>query len=134
MKYFLILFFAEIFVTIEIGAYLGGLMTIVEIISSFVLGIILLQSLKMSFIETIASMSKNRNDMQLMMASNLLSFIGCILLMLPGILSDFIGLLFQISMFDMLVIKLFTKNKKPKRYEDDNIIDIEIEDDFQIRK
>jgi 2-isopropylmalate synthase/UPF0716 protein FxsA len=134
MKYFLILFFLEIFVTIEVGAYLGGFMTILEIIASFILGVILLQSLKMSFIETIISMSKNRSDMSSMMVGSILSFIGCILLMVPGILSDFIGILLQISVLDTLVLKIFMKNKKQKKYEDENIIDIEIEDDFQIRK
>ena len=88
----------------------------------------------MSFIETIISMSRNRSDMSSMMVGSVLSFIGCILLMVPGILSDFIGILLQISVLDTLVLKIFMKNKKQKKYEDENIIDIEIEDDFQIRK
>ena len=134
MLYFLIFFFLEIFVTIEVGAYLGGFMTILEIIFSFILGMLFLQSLKVSFIETMMNMARNNISKELILVGNLLSFIGCILLMLPGILSDFIGLLFQISLFDNLVVKLFTKNKKRKQYEDDNIIDVEIEDDFKLNK
>ena len=133
MMYFLIFFFLEIFITIEVGAYLGGLMTIIEIILSFVLGMFLLQSLKVSFMETVMDMARNKISKEAMLVGNLLSFIGCILLMLPGILSDFIGLLFQISLFDTLIIKLLMRKKKRKAYEDDNIIDVEIiEDDFKI--
>ena len=135
MMYFLILFFLEIFITIEIGAYLGGLMTVIEIILSFVLGMFLLQSLKVSFMETVMDMARNKITKEAMLVGNLLSFIGCILLMLPGILSDFIGVLFQISLFDALIIKLLIKKKKRKEYEDDNIIDVEIiEDDFKLNK
>lgn len=140
MAYFFIFFFLEIFVTIEVGSYLGGLMTIMEIIASFILGMILLQSLKMSFLETLMTMSKRGINKESMLIGNLLSFLGCILLMIPGILSDIIGLLFQVPVIDVLMLRLFMKNKKQKRYEDDNIIDIEIEDDnrnnndFKIRK
>ena len=134
MIYFLIFFFLEIFITIEIGAYLGGLMTIFEIIASFIVGMILLKSLKMSFLETLMSMSKSGINKESIIIGNLLSFLGCILLMVPGILSDFIGILLQFPILDVLVLRLFMRNKKTTKYEDSNIIDVEIEEDFVIRK
>ena len=71
---------------------------------------------------------------QSFLINNLLSFFGCILLILPGFLSDFLGLLAQLSLFDTIIYKLLS-SKGHKNTQDDNIIDVEVEEtNYDIHK
>ena len=131
MLYFLIFFFAEIFITIEVGGYLGGFLSIIEIIISFFIGVMLLKFLKLNFIEGIMDLAKRDIDKKNFVIRNILSLVGCLFLMLPGFLSDFIGLLFQFSMMENVILRFMGKSKLNRNdddyYKDSNIIDVEID-------
>jgi len=125
MIYFFIYIFLEIYITIEIGGYIGGFYSILEIIGSFFLGVFFIKLVQVSIIETLTSAMQNGMNKKNFLLNNIISLIGCILLILPGFLSDFIGILLQLSIIERIIMYHLGINKKDK---DNEIIDIECVD------
>ena len=135
MKYFLLYFFLEILVSVKISSYLGGLMTFAEIVGSAFVGMAILSNFKNSLIENLKAVSHNCMTLQEFQKLNLFTFIGAILIIMPGFLSDIIGSVMQFSVFTtMLVNRYSTGNKSCSNDfnatpQDNNIIDVEIVED-----
>jgi UPF0716 protein FxsA len=111
MIYFILYIFLETIITIEAGSILGGGFTFLEIIITFLLGIFLIQNFKYSFVETLMSLAKQEINPKEMMSINILSFIGAVFLIIPGIFSDILGLLLQIDFFAIFIAEKFIATK-----------------------
>jgi 2-isopropylmalate synthase/UPF0716 protein FxsA len=95
--YILLYFFFEVVITIEVGSYLGGLGTFMEIVGTFLLGIFIIKNFKYSIADSLNSLKSGKITQEEFVSSKIFSIIGAMLLVLPGILSDFIGILLQIE-------------------------------------
>jgi 2-isopropylmalate synthase/UPF0716 protein FxsA len=104
--YILLYFFFEVVITIEVGSYLGGLGTFFEIILSFIVGLFIIKNFKYSVAESLASLQKGEMSEQDVVSSHIFSLLGALCLMLPGIVSDVLGLLMQIE-----AVAIFTASK-----------------------
>lgn len=129
--FFLIYLFLEVFTTIEVGSYLGGVGTFFEIVGSAIVGIFILVNFKYSIAESFQKVSRMEIDPKDVVSSSIFSLIGAILLIIPGILSDFIGILMQFKLFSVNFSKLIAKNytvQKKYNYKKnkEDIIDVEI--------
>ena len=129
MIYFLIYLFFEVILTIEIASRIGGLATFLEILGSAFIGIFILMNFRHALSENLDALRTNQIDVQGFSNRNMMGLLGSILLILPGFLSDIIGILMQFSLFGTLIVNRFTR-KYPSHTQttrkDDHVIDAEI--------
>ncbi|MDD2837824.1 MAG: FxsA family protein [Sulfuricurvum sp.] len=127
MIYFLIYLFLEVSLTVEIASRIGGLATFLEIVFSAFLGIFILMNFRHTLAENIYALRMRQIDMEGFSQRNMMGLFGAILLIVPGFLSDLIGIVLQFSLFSSLIINRFTrKYQPPTQPKDDNVIDAEI--------
>jgi UPF0716 family protein affecting phage T7 exclusion len=131
MIYFLIYLFLEVLVTVEIASVIGGLATFAVIILSALIGLGILRNFRETLMENMRAVSMQQIDLKQFQERNLFTLIGAILLIIPGFLSDMIGLLLQFSVFTQMIVTRYsaTKPKPMNPYhneKDDNVIDVEI--------
>ena len=133
MVYFLIYLFLETLVSVNISSSIGGLATFFEIVISAVIGFFILANFRYTLAENFAAISFRHIDIYEFERLNLFSLLGAILLIIPGFLTDIIGILLQFSVVTSLIINRYKikkdiddikQNSKKDGYDD--IIDVEI--------
>lgn len=120
--------FVEVLLSVQVANVLGGLGVFSEIMLSGFVGLALLLNVKTTMVESLKAMSNNCITIQEFQELNIFALLGAVLLILPGILSDVIGILMQFSVFTALIVSRFNKNNggcKTTQGED-NVIDAEI--------
>jgi UPF0716 family protein affecting phage T7 exclusion len=128
MVYFLIYLFLEITVTLNIAAKIGSFATFLEVIGSAVAGFIIIANLGSSFSESFRALVERRISEEEFLQLHLFMLIGAILLIIPGFLSDIVGILFQFPYIALKITKRFYRFKNKEKRSDD-VIDVEVIDD-----
>ncbi|MGZ5208020.1 MAG: FxsA family protein [Sulfuricurvum sp.] len=136
MIYFLIYLFLEVLLTVAVASQIGGLMMFGEILLSAFIGIAILFNFRSTLLANIMELRERRVDANGFYKRNLLSLLGAILLILPGILTDAIAILIHLFLVGQLIVNRFTpkypkENSQTKQNtsyhsKDDNVIDAEI--------
>ncbi len=137
MIYFLLYLFLETIVSVNIASAIGGLATFFEIIFTALLGIAILANFRNTFMENLMAVSYAHIDLEEFQRLNLFTLIGAILLILPGFLTDIIGILLQFSAFTSMLVNRYGVRSKKENYDefeetfyykegDDDVIDVEI--------
>lgn len=156
MVYIFLYLFLEVMVSTFFASMLGGLLTFVEIVLSAFVGIYLLRNFRFSIFESGQKLSRGEITQDEFIASNMSKAIGAILLIIPGFLTDLLGLFLQFGILTIFLTKVFSfkpqerneqnmynnahsyyrvdkeniYKEQKRRYEDDEeIIDVEIIDD-----
>jgi len=136
MPYFLIYLFLEVVISVNISSAIGGLATFFEILISAFVGISILINFRKTLVENMHAVSYSCINLQQFQSLNLFTILGGILLIIPGFLTDIVGILMQFSVFTtMLVNRYNVKSGNCKsNFEQNNItkdsdvIDVEIVD------
>ena len=99
-----------------------------QLLTILFIGLALLLNVKTTMVESLKAMSNNCITMKEFQELNIFALLGAVLLILPGILSDIIGILMQFSVFTALIVSRFNKsNGECKSTQgEDNVIDAEI--------
>lgn len=127
MIYFLIYLFLEVIISVNVFGALGGIGAFVEIILSAVIGVFLLANARYTMAESFNALATHRISPETFNQVNIYGFIGALLLIIPGILTDTIGLLLQFSAIVSLIIGRFVKPKPPQNsHQNEDVIDVEI--------
>ncbi len=134
MLYFLIYLFLEVIVSVNIASKLGGLATFSEIIMSAVAGFFILVRFQDTLRENMKMVSTRTIDLRQFQELNVFTLLGAVLLIIPGFLTDILGILLQFHVFtSMLVNRLSakynthnTKDFNSNQTKEDNVIDVEI--------
>ena len=142
MVYFIVYLFLEVLISVNISSAIGGLVTFFEIIGTAFIGISILVNFRTTLMQNITAVSYNAIDLQEFQKLNLFTIIGAILLIIPGFLTDIIGVLMQFSVItSMLVnrynVKSYTNNPdynqtytqeniQNNTKKDSDVIDVEI--------
>ena len=133
MIYFLIYLFVEIFVSYEFTKIFTPFGMFLEILVSAVLGIMLLKSLNFSLAENMKQMLRREISREEFISIGMFKLVGAILIIIPGVFTDILGILMQFEEFGAFVGKrILTPRqsyKKDKNPFDDDIIDVEIIED-----
>ncbi len=134
MLYFLLYLLLEVVISVNISSYLGGLMTFFEILFTAFVGIVILSNFRNTLFENLTAVSYNSIDLQEFQRLNLFTLFGAILLIVPGFLTDIIGLFLQFSVFTTMIVNRYNvkspnckqnfKNHNTKK--DSDVIDVEI--------
>jgi 2-isopropylmalate synthase/UPF0716 protein FxsA len=132
MIYFLIYLFLEVFISLQIAEQLGSMLTFLEIIFSAILGIVLLKNFKYKIMENLMAINEQKLGMDEAQAIHIFAFIGVIFLIIPGFLTDMIGLLLQFDIVGKSTVKFLVKRGPRYRPQDDDkhnkgdVIDVEV--------
>jgi len=122
-------------ISTNISSAIGGFVTFVEIILSAVLGFILIANFRVTFVQSLQALSNRTITMEEFQKLNAWTILGAVLLIMPGFLTDIIGILLQFSFFaslfaaKVLHVKHFSPETHFKKGREDEIIDVEIIDD-----
>jgi len=135
MLYFLLYLFLEVIVSVNISSSIGGLATFFEILLSAFLGISILLNFRTTLVENMRAVSYNCIDLEQFQRLNLFTLFGAILLIVPGFLTDIMGILLQFSSLTSMIVNRYNVksgncNTSTMR-EDSDIIDVEIITDNQ---
>lgn len=142
MKYFIVYLFLEVLISVNISSAIGGLATFFEIILSAFFGISILINFRKSLVENMATVSYGAIDLEQFQRLNLFTILGAILLIVPGFLTDILGVLLQFSAVTTMAINRFniksgkykTNHENNNIKKDSNVIDVEIINDNTITK
>jgi len=136
MLYFILYLFLEVLVSVNISSAIGGLATFFEILISAFVGISILINFRQTLVENMTAVSYNCIDLEQFQRLNLFTLFGAIFLILPGFLTDIIGILLQFSAFTSMIVNRYNvkSGKCNTNYDgdninykkDDNVIDVEI--------
>ena len=130
MIYFLIYLFLEVIITVEVASKIGGLMMFTEIMVSALIGIAILFNLRTTLLANVMELKERRISANGFYKRNLLSLLGAILLIMPGIFTDAIAVLIHISLLGSLIVSRFMpkypEQNQSNQPKDDNVIDAEI--------
>ena len=130
IKWIVLLFFVmEIFLTIELGVAIGGFNLFLEIFLTAIIGGLIIKNFKMALAQSISAIMMKQSDVKELIKGNLIGFIGALLLIIPGVVTDSVG---------VIMLLVFVKNVylAPKQAEyrptqsnfegEDDVIDVEI--------
>jgi 2-isopropylmalate synthase/UPF0716 protein FxsA len=107
MIYFIVYLFLEVLLSVNISSAIGGLLTFFEIIISAFIGIYILVNFKESLRENLTAVSYNCIDLEEFQKLNLFTLIGAILMIIPGFLTDILGVLMQFSVFTTMLVNRY---------------------------
>ncbi|MEY3001948.1 MAG: hypothetical protein RLZZ428_323 [Pseudomonadota bacterium] len=131
---FLIVPFAliELYVSLKTGEKIGFFWSVMWIIGSFMLGVALLKRSPFAMMSTMQSVGLGKIDLRGFQNASMSYFIGAIFLIIPGVFSDFLGL---VSLGYALYLQIHAKmtpmgNTHFKQKGDENVIDVEIIDEY----
>lgn len=136
MVYFIVYLFLEVYISVNTFSSLGAFGSFIEIILSAFIGLVLLVNFRYTLSESLMALRNQNITPQTFKALNILTIIGAIFMILPGILSDVLGVLMQFGF-----VSTFIKNRlgvqsssnynnftKTDKRSDDEIIDVEVID------
>jgi 2-isopropylmalate synthase/UPF0716 protein FxsA len=105
--YFFIYLFLEIVVSVEISSIIGGLNTFFEVIFSSIVGIYIISNYKNIMLSNVRDLFQGKiNDIEFL-ENNIFPFAGAVLLIVPGFLTDFIGIFLQFRILTSVFINFF---------------------------
>jgi len=125
-------FFIELYVSLKTGENIGFLWSVTWIMGSFMLGMALLQKSQQTMMGNMNAMRQGKIDMRKFQNAGMSYFVGAILLMIPGVFSDFLGLVALVYTFYLQFIAKITPEQTKNNFNpqgDDNVIDVEIIDE-----
>jgi len=135
MIYFLVYLFVEIFVSYEFTKIFTPFGMFLEILASAVFGMMLIRTLNFSLAESMQRMMHREISQEEFISIGMFKFVGAILLVVPGVFTDILGLLMQFDVFGSMVAKKFLTPKQTYQKDpfEDDIIDVEIIEDKNVK-
>ena len=130
MLYFLAYLFFEILITYEFAAIFTPFGLFLEVLFSAIVGVIIIKDLNFSLFENMQRVLKREITQQEFLSIGLFRFVGSVLLIVPGVLTDAIGILLMFEFFaKWFARKIFISKNE---YKDNDIIEVEIIEDKRI--
>ena len=130
LVYFLLYLFLEILFSYEFAKIFTPLGLFLEVIFTAFAGVYIIRTLPFSMQESVQKVLKREIDEDEFISIGLFKFIGAILLIIPGVFSDILGLLMMFEPFARWIVHKFLPKRefeyKNHTNKDDDIIDVEI--------
>jgi len=132
MIYILFFFIFELFLSLEVGSNIGFLWSVIWIISTFIIGMGLIQNAHTTIKANMQNLSAGKLNMKTFHDSATSYFLGAILLIIPGVFSDILGLISLLYTFYLQLGGTIANSKNKmninnlNKQGDDDVIDVEI--------
>ena len=125
-------FLLELYFSLAVGSEIGFMGSVLWILITFVIGMGLLQNAHITIMKSFGSLASGKLNGKSFHDSSTAYFLGAILLIIPGVFSDFLGviaLLYSLYLqFGGTIpsVKNKTNIKTSNKKGDDDVIDVEI--------
>ena len=122
----------ELYLSLKTGEIIGFFFSVVWIFLSFTLGMFLLQRSSLTMMGNMNAMKQGNLDIKRFQNVSMAYFTAAILLIIPGVFSDFLGIMALCYTFYLQFIAKITPEQKYTNFKkkgDDNVIDVEIIDE-----
>ena len=137
MLYFVFYLFLEVMISVNLSSQIGGFNTFLELLLSAFLGFVLLVNFRATLFENMQAFSMQQIDVNEFQRLNIFAVLGAVFLILPGFLTDILGVLLQFSVVTKMLVNRFTAkstHQNTRQYtqtqiheeKDDDVIDVEI--------
>jgi len=136
MIYVLFFLIFELFLSLEVGSQIGFLWSVIWILGSFMLGMGLIKNAHTTIQGNMKSLKEGKLNMKSFHDSATSYFLGAILLIVPGVFSDILGLIALLYTFYLQLggtissskykTNINYRNKHTNTQGDDDVIDVEI--------
>jgi len=125
----------ELYLSLEVGENIGFLWSVIWIVVSMFVGFRVLRFSSLSIMGNLNSVSRGKLSMQSFQNASTAYLLGAILLIIPGVLTDFLGIIaLCYTVYLQFVAKITPEQTKfDKKQGDDNVIDVEIIDEHTDR-
>ena len=130
MLYFLIYLFFEILITYEFATIFTPFGLFLEVLFSAIVGVIIIKDLNFALFENMQRVLKREITEQEFISIGLFRFVGAFFLIIPGVLTDIIGILLMFEFFAKWFARKFFISKS--EYKDNDVIEVEIIEDKKI--
>jgi len=123
----------ELFLSLSVGENIGFMWSALWIVASMMLGFRLLQSSSLSMMGNLNAVKSGKLSMKNFQNASTSYLAAAVLLIIPGVLSDFLGLIALAYTFYLQFVAKITPeqtNNNFKKQGDDNVIDVEIIDEY----
>jgi len=129
MPVFVIIYFLlELYVSLALGERLGFIGSVVWILATLSIGMVTLRMAPLTIMQNLQAVGLGKLDMKKFQDASMASFMGGILLIIPGAFSDLIGFVFLFYTFYLRFVATITP-PKPNIYKnqgEEDVIDVEI--------
>lgn len=124
-------FLIELYLSLKTGEEIGFLWSVLWILSSFMLGMMILQRSSQTMFGNMQSMRQGKLDIRRFKNVSMSYFASAILLMIPGVFSDFLGLIaLMYALYLQFIIKITPEQTTHfTKQGDEHVIDVEIIDE-----
>jgi len=135
MIFFVLLFFAELFVSLRVGIAIGFGWSVVWILATMIVGGLLLRLSPYALMNNFQTFNFGHFDVRDVQNASMAYLLGAILLIIPGVLTDLIGIaLLGYTLYLHLFAKIRPKRNPPydpfENHEGEyDVIDVEILDE-----
>ncbi len=132
MIFILLYFFLELFFSLQVGARIGFLWSVIWIVTTFIIGMGLIQNAHNIIKTNMKSLSLGKLNMKSFHDSATSYFLGAILLIIPGVFSDILGVIALLYTFYLQFGGTIPSSKNKTNINnlnqqgDDDVIDVEI--------
>ncbi len=122
----------EFYISLGVGSEIGFLWSVIWIVSTFIIGMGLIQNAHTTIQSQMGALASGKLDMKAFHDSATSYFLGAILLMIPGVLSDILGVIALLYTFYLQLggtipsVKNKTNINNSNQKGDDDVIDVEI--------
>lgn len=126
-------FLIELYLSLKTGETIGFFWSVIWIVLSFALGMMLLKKSSQTMMTNMNAMRQGKLDMRRFQNASMSYFIGAVLLIIPGVFSDFLGVIALLyTVYLQFIVKITPEqpNNHFKSQGDDNVIDVEIIDEY----
>jgi len=125
-------FFIELYLSLKTGEVIGFAWSAIWIMGSFMLGMALLKRSSLTMMSNMHAMKQGKLDMRKFQNAGMSYFVGAILLMIPGVFSDFLGLIALGYTFYLQFVAKITPESTNNHFQtqgEEHVIDVEIIDE-----
>ena len=128
-------FLLELYLSLKMGETIGFLWSAIWIVATILIGTILLQNSPNAIMGQMQSVQKGKLNLKKFQDASMSYFIGSILLIVPGVLSDFIGVIaLAYTVYLQFIAKITPEQTNNYTKKGDNdVIDVEIIDEHTDR-
>jgi len=125
----------ELYLSLKVGENIGFLWSVIWIVLSMSIGISLLQRSSYTMMGNLTSVKLGKLDLKSFENASMSYFVGAILLIIPGVLSDLFGVIaLCYTLYLQFVAKITPEQTKfDTKKGDDDVIDVEIIDEHTDR-
>jgi UPF0716 family protein affecting phage T7 exclusion len=128
--YFLVYLFLEILFSYEFARIFTPVGLFLEVLITAVAGVYIIQNLHLSLFENMQKVMRREITQEEFVSIGIFKLIGAFLLIIPGVFSDIVGLLFLFEPFARWIAKKFLPSSQMRYHhtssDDEDIIDVEI--------